>query len=88
MVIKDYVFDENVNYDEVVERVDEYIIKYLFYLLFFQMGVIFGDVYEDGNYVGIVYVIGKNLVNFGLIVGMIIVYFGGVFLRFVRMDLR
>lgn len=52
------------------------------------MGVIFGDVYEDGNYVGIVYVIGKNLVNFGLIVGMIIVYFGGVFLRFVRMDLR
>lgn len=35
MVIKDYVFDENVNYDEVVERVDEYIIKYLFYLLFF-----------------------------------------------------
>ncbi|BAD85130.1 hypothetical membrane protein, conserved [Thermococcus kodakarensis KOD1] len=88
MAIKDYVFDENVNYDEVAERVDEYTTKYLFYSPLSQMGVILGDVYEDGNYVGIAHAIGKNPVNFGLIVGMTIVYFGGAFLRFARMDLR
>ncbi len=38
MAIKDYVFDENVNYDEVAERVDEYTTKYLFYSPLSQMG--------------------------------------------------
>jgi len=99
LAIRDSLNNPNMGYEDIKALQKEYTTKYLFYVPTSQVGVITGDVGTlsdtSGNinsaaseYRGIAYAIQNNLTNFGILVGLTLVYLGIGFYRFLRMDLR
>ncbi|MCD6373291.1 MAG: ABC transporter permease [Thermococcus sp.] len=95
MVYKEAMDSPNPSMSDIEQLQKDYTTKYLFYVPTSQVGVITSDVgassdpdMENLEYNGMTYAIRHNLVNFGIIVGMTLVYLIVGFYRFTRMDLR
>lgn len=96
LVIRDTINNPN---QDMMQLQKEYTTKYLFYVPTSQVGIITRDVGTltgtpggfsnvAAEYRGMAYAIRNNLTNFGILVGLTIVYLGIGFYRFLRMDLR
>lgn len=98
MAIKDYVGnpDQPINWEEAQGKIKDYTTKFLFYVPTKQVDVIVkdasrisGDIMNpEVEYLGLMHGIRENLTNFGILVGLTLVYLGIGFYRFLRMDLR
>ncbi|NJE42407.1 ABC transporter permease subunit [Thermococcus sp. GR6] len=95
LVFKEMMGNPDMSMSDVKQLQKDYTTKYLFYVPTSQVGVITGDVgttidegAENPEYRGMAYAISHNLVNFGIIVGMTLLYLIVGFYRFSRMDLR
>ncbi len=96
LVIRDTINNPN---QDMMQLQKEYTTKYLFYVPTSQVGIITRDVGTltgtpggfsnvTAEYRGMAYAIRNNLTNFGILVGLTLVYLGIGFYRFLRMDLR
>lgn len=96
LTIRDTMNNPN---QDMLQLQKEYTTKYLFYVPTSQVSVITRDVGTlsdtSGNinsatseYHGVAYAIRNNLTNFGILVGLTLVYLGIGFYRFLHMDLR